>query len=234
MKGWMAANFAEAHGTLQKGAAESEIEEVEKKLGVKLPLPTRLLYRFFNGQNTMNADVSEHERVSLLGAIGGYCFYDHLVNVHLLPLTKILEETRQCRTLLGFPTGSKLIVVAVSYFVEKLFFLNCGNGQLFVGTKNLTVGEMLPCVPQASVRLAPGDSNGVSQDAMLLWLEEHTRCLQSGLFRLREFHKRKMICLFPEASPSCSVAVTNGVKVLANQLLRLCCLRSFFFFLLYT
>ncbi|CAA6660310.1 unnamed protein product [Spirodela intermedia] len=206
MKDWMAGNFAEAHGTLQKGASESEIEEVEKNLGVKLPLPTRLLYRFCNGQDTMNGDVSVRERVSLLGAIGGYCFYDHLVNVHLLPLTKILEETRQCRRQLGFSARSKLIVVAVSYF-------------LFVGTKNLTDGEMLPCVPQASIRPAPGDSNGVLQDAMLLWLEEHTRCLQSGLFQLREFHKRKMICLFPEAPPSCTVAITNGVKVRASSIL---------------
>uniref|UniRef100_A0A1D1YR28 F-box protein SKIP16 n=1 Tax=Anthurium amnicola TaxID=1678845 RepID=A0A1D1YR28_9ARAE len=220
IKGWTAANFPEAGETLQKGASEAEVEEVEKKLGVKLPLPARVLYRFCNGQDTMSNDVFENERLFPLGIIGGYCFYDHHINVHLLPLSEVLEETREYRNQLGFSIRSKYIVVAVSYFVEKLFFLNCANGQLYVGTRNLsTDGEMLPCVPRALISSLRGSDGDTLQDAMLLWLEEHNRSLQSGLFQLRELDKKKMICLFPETPPSCNVATTNGLKIRTSAVL---------------
>ncbi|MQM09397.1 hypothetical protein Taro_042265 [Colocasia esculenta] len=210
-KSWLAANFPEAAQTLQKGASEDEIKEVEKKLHVKLPLPTRVLYRFCNGQDTSNA----HRYPS--GIIGGYCFYDHLVNVHLLPLREIVEETIKCKDQLGFSIRSKYIIVAVSYFVEKVFLLNCTTGQLYVGTRNLfTDGGMVPCVPSALISSVQNSDGGAVEDAMLLWLEEHTRSLQSGLFGLRVFYRKKMICLFPEAPPQCTTAITNGVKIRAS------------------
>ncbi|XP_078434020.1 SKP1/ASK-interacting protein 16 [Wolffia australiana] len=216
LKAWMSDNFPELRETLQKGASEAEIEDAERKLGVKLPLPSRILIRFVNGQNTVRADISGHDRVSLLGAIGGYCFYDHLVNVHLYPLDTIVSETIRHRRQLGYSTRSKRVIVADSTYSEKTFFLNCADGQLLVESKN---GEMLPCVPRALIRLSPGDcGDGTLQDALLLWLEEHGRRLRSGMIGVREFYRRKMICLFPETPPSCSIAITHGVKVRASSI----------------
>uniref|UniRef100_A0A5B7AWT6 Putative F-box protein SKIP16 n=2 Tax=Davidia involucrata TaxID=16924 RepID=A0A5B7AWT6_DAVIN len=97
-----------------------------------------------------------------------------------------------------------------------MFFLNCTNGQLYVGTKNLTDGEMIPCVPNALISSVPDSRSSQQQDAMLLWLEEHGRRLENGIIKLREEGKFRSISLFPEELPLCSTAVTNGVKVRAS------------------
>ncbi|KAF9611757.1 hypothetical protein IFM89_034940 [Coptis chinensis] len=202
LKNWTAIQFPEATHTLQKGASEADLKDVEDKLGVNLPLSTKLLYRFCNGQEL---PVQDPQFGSPLGIIGGYLFYDHLVNVYLLPLTQVITQTKQ----FGFSNTSKYIVVASSStYVQKLFFLNCVTGQLCVGTSKLsTDGEMMPCV------LVPA----ISQcHTMLLWLEEHGRRLESGIIRLREEGKLRSINLFPEAAPSCSTAVTSGVQIRAS------------------
>jgi F-box protein 3 len=100
--------------------------------------------------------------------------------------------------------------VATSWFHPKTFLLNCSNGELYVGTNNLLLGEMLPCVPKALIK--PTD-NELPQDGLLLWLEEHLRRLQNGMIKTRLLMKSRYISLYPEAPPSCTSAVTNGVKV---------------------
>ncbi|CBI36723.3 unnamed protein product, partial [Vitis vinifera] len=57
LKNWLSANFPDADATLRKGATEVEIEALENILKVKLPLPTRLLYRFCDGQELTEEDV---------------------------------------------------------------------------------------------------------------------------------------------------------------------------------
>lgn len=190
--------------TLQRGATEAEIEEMENSLKVKLPLPTRILYRFYDGQNLAGEDISKDGPASLFGLIGGYSFYDHFVNVYLLPLRQVILETKEIIRQLGFSTRTKYIVVAASStYNEKLFFfLNCTNGQLDVGTRNLAKDEeMIPSVPKALIH-SVHESNGFQQqDAMLLWLEEHGRRLRNGIIKLREEGSIRYINLFPEESP---------------------------------
>lgn len=215
LRNWMGMNFPEAKETLRKGASEAELRRVEERLGVRLPTATKVLYRFCDGQDTVPHDTDQLERLAPLGIIGGYEFYDHMVNVHLLPLSQVVEETEDFAKQLGFSVRSKYIIVAGSYYYEKWFFLNCANGQLYVGTRNLlSEGEMMPCVPQALVRPFPDVSHNVLQDSLLLWLEEHCRRLQSGMIRTRVLRERRTLILYPEAPPACSVAVTNGVQVL--------------------
>lgn len=210
LKNWMAANFVEVGNTLQKGATEADIKVVEESLGVKLPLSTKVLYRLCDGQGLNSNDSSG------MGLIGGYSFYDHVVNVYLLPLSRVITTTKEFVRHLGFSSRSKYIVVAASStYSEKLFFLNCTNGQLYVGTRNLlTDGEMIPCVPSTLISSVHDLNSGEQQDAMLLWLEEHSRRLHSGMINLREEGKIRNINLFPEAPPLCSTAVTHGVKVI--------------------
>lgn len=211
MKSWLSENFPEAYRTLCKGVSEAQLKSAEDDLGFKLPMPTKLLYRFCNAQLPFSEDQEANKRLSTHGLIGGYVFYDHWVNVHLSPLEQIVEETKDFYREFpdAFP-GPNFIVVATSWFHPKTFLLDCSNGQLFVGTSNLPSGGMLPCVPKALIK--PTD-NDLPQDGLLLWLEEHLRRLQSGMIKTRRLLMSRYISLYPEAPPLCSSAVTNGVQV---------------------
>ncbi|XP_021291057.1 F-box protein SKIP16 [Herrania umbratica] len=218
LKKWLSNNFPEAEATLRRGAFESDIQKLETLLKVKLPLPTRLLYRFHDGQELTDEGHSTTWLGSSLGIIGGYSFYNHLVNVYMLPISQVIVETRKVIRHLGFSSRSKYIVVAASSaYSEKLFFLNCMNGQLYVGTGGLpTNGEMIQCVPNALIRSVHDLQGDQQQDAMLLWLEEHGRRLENGIIKVREEGNVRSISLFPEVAPLCSTAVTNGVQVRAS------------------
>lgn len=221
---WLATNFPEAKDTLRKGASEAELKLVEDTLELKLPMAMRLLYRFCDGQGTVPRDTSEHRRLAPLGIIGGYEFYDHVVNVHLLPLDRVVVETREFEAALG-SVKSKRIIVAASYYAEKWFFLDSVDGQLYVGSNNVSInGEAFPCVPHTLIRPRVDDTRDVPQDALLLWLEEYSRRLHSGMIQVRKFRKARVINLFPEEPPSCSVAITNGVKVWISYLFVLLCI----------
>ncbi|OMO68026.1 hypothetical protein CCACVL1_20127 [Corchorus capsularis] len=221
LKNWLSNNFPEAERTLKRGASESEIQQLQTLLKVKLPLTTRLLYRFHDGQDLTGKIDSETSLGSSLGIIGGYYFYSHFVNVYLLPISQVIVETRAVIRHLGFSSRSKYIVVAASSTnSEKLFFLNCNNGQLYVGTRNLpTDGEMIQCVPNQLIRYVHDLRGDQQQDAMLLWLEEHGRRLEEGIIKVREEEIGRIISLFPEIPPLCSTAVTNGVQVILAEYL---------------
>ncbi|XP_065867218.1 F-box protein SKIP16 [Euphorbia lathyris] len=221
IRNWLATNFPEAGATLQKGASEAQIRQLEHVLKVKLPLPTRVLYRFCDGQAFKEYDSSTSARGNLLGLIGGYSFYHHMVNVFLLPLHQVILETQQILHHLdscsSYNRSGYIVVAASSAFNEKLFFLNCANGQLYVGTRNLPIdGEMMQCVPNALLSSVHDSSSNQQQDALLLWLEEHGRRLQDGIIKLREEENVRAISQFPEVPPLCSTAITNGVKIRAS------------------
>ncbi|KAA0067654.1 hypothetical protein IC582_012987 [Cucumis melo] len=217
LKNWLSTNFPEALETLRNGASEADIEEFENVLKVKLPLPTRILYRFHDGQELKGGYV-DSIRGFPLGLIGGYTFYGQTVNVYLLPLRQVVSETKSIIQDVDFSRKSKFIVVASSStFTEKVFFLNCASGQLFVGTAKLRDdGEMIPCVPGALIKSVHECNTEHQQDAMLLWLEEHVRRLENGIIKLREIKNIRSISLFPEEPPLCSTAITDGVCVRAS------------------
>ncbi|XP_022979795.1 F-box protein SKIP16 [Cucurbita maxima] len=219
IENWLRNNYPEALVTLREGASEDDIQELENALKVKLPLPTRILYRFHNGQDLKGRYV-DSVRGFPYGLIGGYTFYEQTVNVYLLPLRQVITETKSIIQELGFSRRSKFIVVASSStLVHKVFFLNCASGQLFVGTANLREdGEMIPCVPGALINSVHEYNTDQQQDAMLLWLEEHVQRLENGIIKLRETNNIRSISLFPEEPPFCSVATTNGVRVRASAI----------------
>ncbi|RID40369.1 hypothetical protein BRARA_J00418 [Brassica rapa] len=147
------------------------------------------------------------------GLIGGYSAYWHKVNVYLLPLKEVVRQTIDIMAGDHNTISKNIVVVAVSAAPssKKMFFLDCTNGQLY--TENTSSHQMLPCVPESLVCI-----NGDQQeDAMLLWLEEHGRRLQTGATKVREQDNIKSISLFPEIPPLCSISVTNGVQVRASS-----------------
>ncbi|KAE9452821.1 hypothetical protein C3L33_15271, partial [Rhododendron williamsianum] len=195
------ANFPEALATLRKGASEGEIKSLENNLKVKLPLPTRLLYRFCDGQDMKRDEVTGRILGSPLGLIGGYSFNDHLVNVYLLPLHLVMRKTLVIRktqsTVLQRGFGRNSIFVASSSYRQKTFFFNCENGQLYVCTRNWLAidGGAIPCVPKELIRLVPDYGGSQQQDAMLLWLEEHgTACTVALLDYTRKEKSEASIC----------------------------------------
>ncbi|XWS35297.1 hypothetical protein CRYUN_Cryun21dG0113900 [Craigia yunnanensis] len=218
LKKWLSNNFPEAKATLRRGASESDIQQLQTFLKVNLPLPSRLLYRFHDGQELTDKEHSATLLGSSLGIIGGYSFSHHLVNVYLLPISQVIVETIRVIHHVGFSSRSKYIVVAASStYSEKFFFLNCTNGQLCVCTRNLpTDREMIQCVPNALIRSVHDLHGDCQQDAMLLWLEEHGHRLENGIIKVREERNVRSISLFPEVPPLCSTAVTNGVQVRAS------------------
>lgn len=217
IRAWMEINFPEVLPTLRKGASEDRIKHLEECLKVKLPLPTRALYRFCDGQEP-SKEVTRSTPVNLLGLIGGYTFYDHLVNVYLFPLSQVIIETKHARCHLGNDNSSKFVVVAASTTgYEKVFYLNCSTGQLHVGGWNMSSDcEMLPCVPHSLLCSMHLTDCSQQQDGMLLWLEEHGRHLENGIAKVRTERSIRSISLYPEQPPLCSTAVTNGVKVRAS------------------
>ncbi|CAN7065205.1 unnamed protein product [Brassica rapa subsp. trilocularis] len=213
LKLWLSLNFPEAEATLRKGVTEDDLEELETALNVQLPLTTRLLYRFVDGQELSSSSSSAGVDEGPLGLIGGYSAYWHKVNVYLLPLKEVVRQTIDIMAGDHNTISKNIVVVAVSAAPssKKMFFLDCTNGQLY--TENTSSHQMLPCVPESLVCI-----NGDQQeDAMLLWLEEHGRRLQTGATKVREQDNIKSISLFPEIPPLCSISVTNGVQVRASS-----------------
>jgi F-box protein 3 len=221
LKSWLSENFPESLRTLSKGASEAQIKSAEDDVGFKLPMPTKLLYRFCNGQLPFSKNHFENVSMAPLGIIGGYVFYDHNINVHLSSLEQMVEETKEFYAELNEPvlsSGLKLVLVASSWYHAKSFLLNCSNGELYVGTANLLAGEMMPCVPKSLIKPTNSD---MPQDGLLLWLEEHLRRLQNGMIKIRQLKTSRYICLYPEAPPMCASAMKNGVKVINIYLLQI-------------
>ncbi|KAL8116988.1 F-box protein SKIP16-like [Apium graveolens] len=221
IKSWLVVNFPEAMTTLRKGVTEDVINNWESSFKVKLPLPTRLIYRFCDGQDIV--EHSESFSASLLGLIGGYPFTNYLINVFLLPLDEVISVTDGVRRHLvehaDVPFGSEYLVVATSSTEAKKFIiLNCSNGKLFVGTRTfLENGQVCPCVPDDLIH-SHNVRDCQKQDSLLLWLEEHGRRLESGLVNVSEEKNARYISLLPEESSLFYAAVTNGVKVRAAAL----------------
>jgi len=220
IKNWAADHFPEVLPTLQNGASELEIRDLEEKLGLELPEPTRVLYRLCNGQSTQPTEMFTNIHYSL-GIIGGYSFYNHIVNVHWLPLDLVIAETNRCRIMHDDSDFIvlKCIVVACSSNVEKFFLLSCTNGMLYVGTKNFMAnGEMIPCVPKELIRMDSGGGNMTQQDGLLLWFEEHVRSCLSGKVNVQTKDDDRGINLFPQLPPLCSNVITHGVQVCASAI----------------
>ena len=214
LKSWLSEFFPGALETFAEGLSDTDIRIAEYELGFQLPMPTKLLYRFCNGQLWRND-------LQSCGIIGGYEFYYHeMINVHLLPLKHAVERAKLLRSDNGAIRRSNYIVVADTSFEEKTFLLDCLSGQLYVVTKNFkSNGEMMPCVPNSLIRLHT-DNNDMPQDGLLLWLEEHLRKLQSGLIKVQISNFRRdarHISLYPETPPTCSTAVTHGIKVMSSS-----------------
>ncbi|KAL6875651.1 hypothetical protein ACP4OV_013164 [Aristida adscensionis] len=204
LKSWLSEYYPDALETLAEGLPDFDIRSAELKLGCLLPLPTKLLYRFCNGQIW-------NEHLASCGIMGGYEFNFGMVNVHLLSLNDAVKTAKMLsREHHGVLNIYRYIVVAKSSSQEKMFVLDCLSGQLYVGTENLkSLGETMPCVPYSLISLHMDAQNHMPQDGLLLWLEEHLRRLQGGLINLRCYNHLNLsnsrhISLFPEMPPSCS------------------------------
>ncbi|MCO5587600.1 hypothetical protein L7F22_041549 [Adiantum nelumboides] len=215
LRHWTSSNYPEIAHSLRPGVSEEELNQFEEQLGWKLPLAVRLLYRFCGGQDRsphLNDEDESDDEMGIdrdyMGLFGGYSFYDHIVDVHFVSLQKGLQLTQHFIPQWGdLGDARKWIIVAASFPLQKFFLLDCQDGSLFVGTRNLTThGELMSCVPPAS------EATDV-QDSMLRWLEMYSSRLNSGMYTIQRFDGYDSISLYPELDPFCSEAVSNGVQV---------------------
>ncbi|KAJ7297210.1 hypothetical protein O6H91_Y072900 [Diphasiastrum complanatum] len=218
IRSWAVSNFPDAYKSLLPGASEEEIEEAEEKLGWRLPTSVRLLYRFCNGQElpdeSNDYQVLYSENDNYVGILGGYSFYEYYVNMQLFPLSLVVKMSQRFLPRLKLPTGSKRIIIAACCNLNKFFFLDCDDGMVYVGTRNLqTDGEMMSCAPFHVSNVLGDDESGFQKDAMLRWLEEYRNCLLNGTFHVHQDENMCSISLFPEDDSLCTEAVTCGVQV---------------------
>ncbi|PWA55502.1 hypothetical protein CTI12_AA424690 [Artemisia annua] len=71
IRSWLTDNFSAVLPTLRKGASEDDLNQLEESLNVKLPLPTRVLYRFCDGQELSNDESMGRVWRNLCGLLGG-------------------------------------------------------------------------------------------------------------------------------------------------------------------
>lgn len=212
LRTWTSTNFPEVTASFAPGASEEDLDHVEASLGCSLPLSVRALYRFCGGQEIprdlyMQDKFESAPQRNYVGLLGGYSFYNHTANVHLLSLRDILHFTHYFVDRWGLSETSRWIIIAASVPLHKFFLLDCSNGSVHVGTARLVIdGDMINCVPSA---LGTTDM----QDAMLLWLEEYCTQLRNGMFSVQKTAGVCRISLFPEQEPLCTEAVTCGVQV---------------------
>lgn len=215
LRDWASSNYPEIANSLRPGVSEEDLNRLEEQLGWKLPPAVRLLYRFCGGQDAsphLNEEDDSDDDMGVdrdyVGLFGGYSFYEHNVDVHFLSLRKVLLLTQHFIPQWGdLEAARKWVVIAASFPLHKFFLLDCQNGSLFVGTRNLTtVGELMSCVP-------PNSEAAEAQDSMLRWLEMYSSRLNSGMYTVQRFDGYDSISLYPELDPLCSEAVTNGVQV---------------------
>lgn len=213
IKGWLRCNFVEVLNSLVPGASLDEIKAAEKELGFQLPPSVRLLYQLCNGQELPDDeydDENDSPSCNHVGLLGGYYFYKHFVNVRLLPLQQLVELTlvvRESEPRLNNIPPKRRVVIAASCHSLKVFFLDCDDGQVYVGTRNLQLtGEMIPCTPNQA-------GGADLKDGMLRWLEHYNHCLQTGMYNVRVEKGIRSISLFPVKEPLCSEAVTNRIQV---------------------
>ncbi|PWA34921.1 hypothetical protein CTI12_AA614500 [Artemisia annua] len=206
IRSWLTDNFSAVLPTLRKGASEDDLNQLEESLNVKLPLPTRVLYRFCDGQELSNDESMGRVWRNLCGLLGGYFFRDHTVNVFLLPLNNVIQGNKNVKWVHN--SRRRYIIVASSLVShKKFFFLDCEKGQLLVGTKNSV--SLMPCVSNGLITTEQDSESGSKQDGMLLWLEEYVRRLEMGFIRPRQEGNIRSISLFPEEPSLCSVATTS-------------------------
>jgi len=132
----MARHLPEVHESLRPGAMERRCDDVAEQLGQPSMHPSiKLMYMMHDGQDLpfdkrIDCNDGAHlgptaaERRSIFhGVFGGYSFYDHLINVRMLPLARALAWTMRVRDEFGLGVRAAerglLLIAAVRRVAEE-------------------------------------------------------------------------------------------------------------------
>jgi len=192
---WLKLNSPDILDTINEGATEEEINEIEEALGFEMPLEMRLSYRLHDGQSPHTGP--RH------GLFGGYKCYDLKVNLRMCPL----EHMKQMRYALrsDFPAWLKKVVpIARTGGSAKHFFLVTDS----VGSK-LTAGRIVE--PSGCFEGAFHVAN-----SFIELLEDHVTKLETGQFQVSK-KPHKEIIRYP-CKGGTSTKVTRGVQITACPL----------------
>lgn len=179
--------------------------------------PLQMLLAVHDGQLTaldemMDADttVDQSQTAGIFaGVFGGYCAYDHLVCTRLFPLSRIVEWTKKLRTspLLEGEQNGTLCVVAASFDLKKIFVLDAETGMVSMLSRSRSGPVQTAAVPESVV---------VGTDAVLCWMEEFARRVQSGVYQADRLVPDEPgsdgISIYERSPPGFTSTVTRGIR----------------------
>ena len=208
VKAWAAANAPAVAASLQPGATEADVDAVAAALELPALAPAlRVVWRLLAGQQLRYDDTggAQFHESALHGVLGSYAVYDHCVSTRLLNLGAVVRHTRACRAAGFIAANSPLLLIAASFDLGKLVFVDALTADVHVALRSR---QLHPACP-------PGGGDGV-----LRWLERYASDLGAQRYAADEVEpgapQTRGICLFPRLPPLLSVAVTNGVRVEAS------------------
>uniref|UniRef100_A0A7S0RC94 ApaG domain-containing protein n=1 Tax=Pyramimonas obovata TaxID=1411642 RepID=A0A7S0RC94_9CHLO len=217
LEAWTRTHFEPVYQSLAGGASEEQLDEAEQSLGVTFPRAMRMMYRVHDGQDlSFDRAANQIDASMFHGLFGGYCFYNHLVCVRLLPLKVIVDITsllRQHESTRHLTSNAK-VVIAACKSLRKLFVLDTANGNVYAACMNR---KLLQASPSSC-------ENG---DGLLGWMEAYAANLAAGKYSVERLIEEedleedfsRAIALYPRRGQGTSVAITKGIKVEAGVLL---------------
>ena len=208
---WTGDHIPPVAASLLPGAAEAEVDALTEALALPAVHPAvRVVWRLCRGQqlryDELLAEPGAHpfHESALHGLLPAYAVYDHLVSTRLLTLEAVARHTARCREVHILPAGSTLVLLAASFNLGKLLFVDAHTADVFVALRTRSLHRACP----------PGD------DGILRWLEKYAAELSDGQYVVDEVEpgapQTRAIRAFPQLPPLCSVAVSRGVRVEAS------------------
>ncbi|GMH45191.1 hypothetical protein BSKO_13148 [Bryopsis sp. KO-2023] len=239
LEGWCTENATQISESLQAGATEAQIQEVERELDVTFPEAFKQIYRVHNGQllnydqcldDDNNGSVVRPDGSIFAGLFGGYSFYNHFVCTRMLPLKRMVKWTKWMREsdrMRERGSGEKrdpdehhYVLFAASYVFNKAFFLDTRDASVHAWTVDRI--HFMRAIPEQR-------ASGVL-DGILRWMEVYADRLQDGTYQMtallddgedttaQQMDPSRGICLFPVTEPGLATAVTRGVQVRTSSL----------------
>eukprot|EP01023_Acetabularia_acetabulum_P021037 TRINITY_DN21002_c0_g1_i1.p1 TRINITY_DN21002_c0_g1~~TRINITY_DN21002_c0_g1_i1.p1 ORF type:complete len:444 (-),score=45.48 TRINITY_DN21002_c0_g1_i1:367-1593(-) len=174
------------------GLTKMDVDNIQESSGIVLPQCVQAVYRLHNGC------------CGEFGLLGGYDFYDHMINLRLDSLVAAKDSV--IHTILGTDHSWQLIISTSFPVSMKFVTVDCSTGDVSIPMMH-TPAYWWPANPRGGTG---------KKDGFLCWLEEYVRRLQNSYYAVEICHNIPRVSLFPRNEATTFVAVTRGIQVKAS------------------
>ncbi|CAE8645843.1 unnamed protein product, partial [Polarella glacialis] len=227
LRKWLSKYAPEVDATLRGPADAVALTALQDFVGGGPVAPVVAgLWRICDGQDApLEQGLADELRMPVLcsddvswwrGIFGGYAVYDYEISTVLLPLQAALKLTRILRKSLH-PLRNlhpNKVAFACSFNFSKILLVDVGDGSVHVWTRRSS-----PLLEAAVPEGRPlGEGDWEPGGGLLRWVEEYTRRLELGIYRVEPLRPRMPasacgISLFPASGSALSVGCFRGVEV---------------------